>query len=112
MQTGDTNDYSLCTTWRIEQNIFYLLDVFRARPKYPDLRRKVIALAQERRPATILIEDAWPGMNLLQDLRASMPTGLICPIPFDGVAVARIDIGAGPPLRQARRGPPAHREPR
>jgi predicted phage terminase large subunit-like protein len=80
MQTGETNDYSVCPIWRVEQNNFYLLDVFRGRLEYPDLRRKVIALAQERRPTTILIEDAGPGMNLLQDLRASMPTGLTCPI--------------------------------
>jgi predicted phage terminase large subunit-like protein len=56
------------------------LDLFRGRLEYPDLRRKVIALAQVRRPATILIEDAGPGMNLLQDLQHSMPTGLNRPI--------------------------------
>jgi predicted phage terminase large subunit-like protein len=53
---------------------------FRGRLEYPDLRRKVIALAQLHRPATILIEDAGPGMSLLQDLRNSMPAGLIRPL--------------------------------
>jgi predicted phage terminase large subunit-like protein len=80
MVTGDQNDYSVCTTWRADKDDVYLLDVFRGRLEYPDLRRKVIALAQDRRPATILIEDAGPGMNLLQDLQRSMPTGLIRPI--------------------------------
>ena len=41
---------------------------------------KVIALAQQHRPATILIEDAGPGMSLLHDLRNSIPAGLIRPI--------------------------------
>ena len=63
MMTGDQNDYSVCTTWRAEKNDVYLLDVFRGRLEYPDLRRKVIALAQDRRPATILIENAGPGMK-------------------------------------------------
>jgi predicted phage terminase large subunit-like protein len=80
MMTGDQNDYSVCTTWRVDKDDVYLLDVFRGRLEYPDLRRKVIALAQDRRPATILIEDIGPGMNLLQDLQRSMPSGLIRPI--------------------------------
>ena len=80
MMTGDQNDYSVCTTWRADKDDVYLLDVFRGRLEYPDLRRKVIALAEVRRPAAILIEDAGPGMNLLQDLQRSMPTGFIRPI--------------------------------
>ena len=48
--------------------------------EYPDLRRKVISLAAEHRATTILIEDAGPGMNLLQDLRAAMPQGMTRPI--------------------------------
>ena len=80
MTTGDHNDYSVCTTWLADKNDFYLLDVFRGRLEYPDLRRKVIALAEARRPATILVEDAGPGMNLLQDLQHSMPPGLNRPI--------------------------------
>ena len=47
---------------------------------YPDLRRKVINLAAKHRATTILMEDAGPGMNLLQDLRANMPQGMTRPI--------------------------------
>ena len=60
MMTGDQNDYSVCTTWRADKDDVYLLEVFRGRLEYPDLRRKVIALAEVRRPATILIEDEGP----------------------------------------------------
>jgi predicted phage terminase large subunit-like protein len=80
MMTGDQNDYSVCTTWLIHKNDAYLVDVYRARLEYPDLRRKVISLAAEHRATTILIEDAGPGMNLLQDLRAAMPQGMTRPI--------------------------------
>jgi hypothetical protein len=45
MQTGETNDYSICTTWLTDRDDVYLLHVFRGRLEYPELRRKVIALA-------------------------------------------------------------------
>jgi predicted phage terminase large subunit-like protein len=80
MMTGDKNDYSVCTTWRADKDDVYLLDVYHGRLEYPDLRRKAISLAEVHGPATILMEDAGPGMNLLQDLRRSMPAGLIRPI--------------------------------
>lgn len=80
MMTGDQNDYSVCTTWLIHKNDAYLVHVYRGRLEYPDLRRKVISLAAEHRATTILIEDAGPGMNLLQDLRAAMPQGMTRPI--------------------------------
>lgn len=80
MMTGAQNDYSVCTTWLIQRSDAYLLHVYRGRLEYPELRRKVISLASEHRATTVLIEDAGPGMNLLQDLRAGMPQGMTRPI--------------------------------
>jgi predicted phage terminase large subunit-like protein len=80
MMTGDQNDYSVCTTWLTHKNDAYLIHVYRNRLEYPELRRKVISLAAEHRATTILIENAGPGMNLLQDLRADMPQGMTRPI--------------------------------
>ena len=81
MMPGDHNDYSVCKIRRADENDVYLIDVYRARLEYPDLRRRVISHAEVHRAATILIEDAGPGMNLLQDLRrSSMPEGTIRPI--------------------------------
>jgi phage terminase large subunit-like protein len=57
------------------------LEVVRGRLEHPDLRRKVISHAEVHRPATILIQDAGPRMNFLQDLRrSSMPDGMIRPV--------------------------------
>jgi predicted phage terminase large subunit-like protein len=80
MMTGDTNDYSVCTTWQMIQGDYYLLDVFRARLEYPTLRRKIASLAAQHGAATILIEDVGPGMALLQDLRRDLPPGMPRPI--------------------------------
>jgi hypothetical protein len=80
MMTGGQNDYSACTTWLTHKNDAYLLHVYRGRLEYPELRRKVIGLATEHSATTVLIENAGPGMNLLQDLRAAMPQGMRRPI--------------------------------
>jgi len=68
VMTGGTNDYSVCTTWQMIKSDYYLVDVFRGRLQYPDLRRKVANLAATHGANTVLIENAGPGMALLQDL--------------------------------------------
>ena len=80
MTTGSRNDYSVCTTWLVNYENAYLVHVFRDRLEYPDLRRKVIALAVEHNAKTILVEDAGPGMNLIQDLRADPKKPMVNPI--------------------------------
>ena len=80
MMTGDANDFSVCTTWRMVKADYYLVDVFRARLQYPELRRKIASLVARHRAETILIEKAGPGMTLLQDLRSDLPDGMTRPI--------------------------------
>jgi predicted phage terminase large subunit-like protein len=78
--TGEANDFSVCTTWRLVGVDYYLLNVFRGRLPYPDLRRKVASLAEHYGAQTILIENAGPGMQLLQDLQRDVPFGMPRPI--------------------------------
>lgn len=80
MTTGSANDFSVATTWHIVGADYYLIDVFRGRLSYPDLRRKIASLAAKHGAQTILIEDAGPGMALLQDLQHDPPTGMPRPI--------------------------------
>jgi predicted phage terminase large subunit-like protein len=67
----EINDWSVGTTWADTKEGLDLVDVFRARLEYPDLRRSVIANAERFRPSVILIEDKGSGQVLIQDLRAS-----------------------------------------
>ena len=92
MTTGSRNDYSVCTTWFVSCQDAYLLHVYRDRLEYPNLRRKVIALATEFAAKTVLIEDAGPGMNLLQDLRSDPTKPIVNPIPIkpEGSKVERM----------------------
>jgi predicted phage terminase large subunit-like protein len=66
----ELSDYSVCTTWGVYENRYYLLDVFRQRLNYPDLKRKLRELAWRDRPNKILIEDKASGTQLIQDLKA------------------------------------------
>jgi predicted phage terminase large subunit-like protein len=67
---GNLNDYSVCTTWGIASSKFYLLNVYRERVGYPELKRAVVEQARSFRPDAILIEDKSSGTALIQDLVA------------------------------------------
>jgi len=69
------NDFSVCTTWLEVEQLLYLLDVYRARLTYPQLRHQVVAQADKWRdldlgPDAVLIEDKGSGTDLLNDLKA------------------------------------------
>ena len=64
---GPENDWSVCTTWHVENGIYYLLDVERGRYDFPALRNRVLAQWQRWRPTRLLIDTA-AGTGLIQDL--------------------------------------------
>jgi predicted phage terminase large subunit-like protein len=66
---GDANDFSVCTTWVLHNNHFYLLDVFRKRLIYPALKRAAVDLYRKFNPNKVLIEDKSSGTALLQELK-------------------------------------------
>ena len=43
---GEENDYSVCTTWLVHENRYYLIDVLRGRFDFPTLRTRVIEHAK------------------------------------------------------------------
>ena len=72
----DDSAYSVCTTWGVKKKDAWLIDVFRKRLQYPDLKRAVIRQAEIHDATLVLIEDAASGIALLQDLPASGVRGL------------------------------------
>ena len=65
----EDNDYSACTTWGVTPDKrIVLLDVFRARLEYPELKRKVAEHARRWRASKVLIEDTSAGTQLIQEL--------------------------------------------
>jgi predicted phage terminase large subunit-like protein len=68
-KTGVLNDYSVCTTWLVHNRNYYLVDVFRKRLNYPDLKRAIPELAQRFNARAVVIEDKASGTAVIQDLR-------------------------------------------
>ncbi|MDX1950065.1 MAG: phage terminase large subunit [Rickettsiales bacterium] len=68
IKTGKNNDFSACTTWGEFENNFYLLDIFRDKLDFPDLKKAVINLANKWRAEKILIEDKSSGQSLIQEV--------------------------------------------
>ena len=68
--TGANADYSVGTIWFVLGNTYYLVDLDRSRSGFPDLLRRVRALANKWQVRSILIEDAGPGIGFIQQYNA------------------------------------------
>jgi predicted phage terminase large subunit-like protein len=68
-KAGDLNSFSVCTTWGIKGKHIYLLDVWRKKVEYPDLKRAVIDQNRLHSPQVILVEDKSSGIALIQELK-------------------------------------------
>jgi predicted phage terminase large subunit-like protein len=81
--TAANSDYSVCTTIAVVGRNYYIIDVWRDRVEFPQLKRQVATLAAIHRPNCVLIEKAGPGLQLLQELIANpvphlpMPIGIV-----------------------------------
>ena len=63
-------NYSVCTTWGLTSKNVYLLDVFREKLEFPELKRSVKRLADQHKARVVLVEDKASGTPLIQELRA------------------------------------------
>lgn len=69
VKSDSMHDFSVCTTWGItRKREFYLINVYRKKLPYPELKRSVIELCSEHKPRHIVIEDKSSGSQLIQDL--------------------------------------------
>lgn len=93
---GDSNDCSVCITAVVRRAQIVVIDVFKARLSFPDLKKRVIALALEYKPQKLLIEDASAGIQMIQTLHTEQPSGMVLPITIkpDKDKVTRADRAA------------------
>jgi hypothetical protein len=70
-KTSELNDYSVCTTWGVERENYYLIDVFRRRLNYPDLKRAIVSHAERFDADKIVIEGKSSGTQLIQGFRTT-----------------------------------------
>ena len=69
-KTGQHNDYSVCVTIGLKGNRAYILDVYREKLEFPDLKSRVIDLARRHKAERVLIEDQSSGIALIQELKS------------------------------------------
>ena len=82
------NDYSVCTVWGEAQNGYYLLDVWRGKVEFPELKRVAIALDARDSPSAVPVEDKASGQSLIQELQRDTRIPVI-PFKVDRDKVAR-----------------------
>ena len=71
-KADQVNDPSAGTVWAVmESGAAFLVDVYRKRVEYPDLKLAVVAMADKWPCDKVLIEDKASGQSLIQDLRGS-----------------------------------------
>jgi predicted phage terminase large subunit-like protein len=75
-KTGTGNDFSACVTLGESRPDgsgatpgFYVLDVWRDRLEFPDLKKRIAAAAEAWKPSAVLIEDKASGQSLVQELK-------------------------------------------
>jgi predicted phage terminase large subunit-like protein len=79
----ERNDFSVCTTWGYKHPNIYLLDRFKKKMEFPELKRMADVLAQRWRPRGLLVEDSASGQSLIQELRRESVWPVI-PVKHDG----------------------------
>ena len=87
-KTGSENDYSVGTTWGRAANGYYLLDVWKGRVEFPELKRQVQILAERHKPNIIIVEDKASGQSLIQEFQR-MTTLPVVPMKVDSDKVTR-----------------------
>jgi predicted phage terminase large subunit-like protein len=70
----------VCITALVTGQRVFVLDVWRRKVTFPDLKKAAIALARDQGANVVMIEDQASGTQLLQTLRNEEPQGVPRPI--------------------------------
>jgi predicted phage terminase large subunit-like protein len=86
----ELSNFSACTTWGLKDKRLFLLDVYRRKLEFPDLKQAVRELAARHRAQIVLIEDKASGSSLIQELRAEQFSQVQAAPALDGDKVMRL----------------------
>ena len=87
-KTKASNDYSVRTIWADTDKGYFLLDMWKQKVEFPDLKRMVTSYPQEHEPHAILVEDKASGQSLVQELQRDTMLPIV-PIKVDTDKVSR-----------------------
>jgi predicted phage terminase large subunit-like protein len=68
IKVASSNDYTVCTTWGVKENRYFLIDMLRSKFEYSELKRTIIEQAAKYRTNMVIIEDKASGQSIIQDL--------------------------------------------
>ncbi len=77
-KTNPEHDYSVCTIWNCRPDAHFLLDVWRAKVEYPQLKASIIDLYHRYGGTHLLIEEHGNGASLLQELNHQGLPAIAC----------------------------------
>jgi predicted phage terminase large subunit-like protein len=86
----ELSNFSVCTTWGLKKQHMFLLDVYRHKVEFPDLKRAVRQLATLYRANIVLVEDKASGSSLIQELRFEHFSRVQAAPAIDGDKVMRL----------------------
>lgn len=87
-KTKAENDFSVCETWAECDDGYYLLDLWKGKEEFPNIKRIALSLAAKYVPHAILIEDKASGQSLIQELRRETNLPVV-PVQVDTDKVTR-----------------------
>jgi predicted phage terminase large subunit-like protein len=87
-KTGSEADFSVVTIWGETKTGHYLLNVWRNRAEFPELKREIISLATAWSPTALLVEDRASGQSLIQELQRETRLPVV-PVAVDRDKVTR-----------------------
>jgi len=70
-KTKKQNDYSVGLTIGVAEDGYYILNMFRRKCEYPDLKKAVVDQSRIYKPTATLVEDEGSGQSLVQDLKTT-----------------------------------------
>jgi predicted phage terminase large subunit-like protein len=91
-KADQANDYSVCTTWLVRDQQAWLIDLFRAKLEFPELRRRIEIEARRHDVSEVLIEEAGSGVALVQDLKRGARLRVIGMTPRDDKATRLLAV--------------------
>jgi len=65
---NSTSDYSVCSTWYIKEEKYYLVDIFREKTSFIELKNAAKACYLKYKPDIILVEGKSSGLALFDEL--------------------------------------------
>lgn len=83
-----TADYSACTTWGIEGSRYKLINMWRGKPEFPELKQVFVNLYNKYKPNLVIAEDKASGQSLIQELKRGTRIPIL-PVKPDGNKIAR-----------------------